>query len=320
MSFCLSMLLALFIDRFFGWPDSVFRVISHPVVGFGKLINWCDCILNKDRWRFKVRLLFGIISLAMVLIPITCLSYFFVMLFPTGVVGTILTALFAWPFIASKSLADHVRTVGTLLASDDLVAAREAVSKIVGRNTQELDKNGVARAALESLAENTSDGVTAPLFWGVLFGLPGLLGYKVINTFDSMVGYKTPRYLAFGWAAARLDDFVNFFPARLTGLGYIILSSSPRRGYRIIKKDAPNHRSHNAGWAETGFAVALNIRLSGPRNYDGRVTHYSWINQAGRDPDANDIFRGLVLFNRLIWLNSGLILLSAMFLFSLKAG
>jgi adenosylcobinamide-phosphate synthase len=183
------------------------------------------------------------------------------------------------------------------LAQGDLVEARNAVAMIVGRDPMTLDSAGVARAGLESLGESASDGVVAPVFWGLVFGLPGIAAYKAINTMDSMIGHLSPRHSAFGWAAARLDDVVNLIPARLTALLFVIAAGRTwRRALAVTWADASHHRSPNAGWPEAALAGALDIRLSGPRVYDGEVTVEPWVNPTGRDPSAIEMQQGLRLF------------------------
>jgi adenosylcobinamide-phosphate synthase len=209
----------------------------------------------------------------------------------------VLLGILAWPLVAFRSLYDHVAAVRDPLRAGDIEAARKAVSMIVGRDPAMLDEAGIARAAIESLAENASDGVVAPVFWGALFGLPGIIAYKAVNTLDSMIGHRTPRHEAFGWAAARIDDIANFVPARLTGLLFAGLAGSERRPEAIsrMKKDARNHRSINAGWPEAAMAGALGVRLCGPRSYDGELADEPWLNAGARDPTAGDITRGLEL-------------------------
>jgi adenosylcobinamide-phosphate synthase len=211
------------------------------------------------------------------------------------------TSFLVWPFIAAKSLADHVKAVAEPLKTNDLPSARQAVSMIVGRNSENLDSNDIARAALESLAENTSDGVTAPLFWGVLLGFPGVLIYKLVNTADSMIGYKSERYRDFGWASARFDDLINYIPARLTSLIYAIISRNTLKVLRITLRDASQHRSPNAGWPETSVAASIGVKLSGPRIYDGIKTNDPWLNSDGRNPTGHDLFSGLRLFDHFLW-------------------
>ncbi|MGC6413017.1 MAG: adenosylcobinamide-phosphate synthase CbiB [Candidatus Puniceispirillaceae bacterium] len=300
MVYVLIMIIALGLDRLIGWPDGLYRRLSHPVVAMGWLIGTCDTYLNRSDWPDYLRRFCGVITVLILISVSGGVALLVVELLPDDVFGTVLITLIAWPFLASHSLHSHVLAVAKPLAAGDIDGARFAVSMIVGRNAEKMDKAAIARAALESLAENTSDGVVAPLFWGVIFGLPGLVVYKAINTMDSMIGYRSERYRDFGWAAARLDDVVNWIPARLTGLIYVLVSPQMRYSYKIMRRDAPRHRSPNAGWPEAAFAAALNLRLSGPRLYDGQMSADPWLNEKGADPDAGDIEKGLDLFNRLI--------------------
>jgi len=180
--------------------------------------------------------------------------------------------------------------------------ARSAVAQIVGRDPENLDEAGIARAAIESLAENASDGIVAPVFWGTLFGLPGIAVYKAINTLDSMIGHRSPRHDAFGWAAARIDDLANFIPARLTGFLFVLLAPRLSAALACMIRDANRHRSINAGWPEAAMAGAIDVRLSGPRIYHGSVAEEPWINEGARDPQAGDIFRGLKLYRHAMML------------------
>jgi adenosylcobinamide-phosphate synthase len=204
----------------------------------------------------------------------------------------------AWPFVALRSLYDHVSAVARPLQAADVETARTAVSMIVGRDPAKLDEAGIARAAIESLAENTSDGVVAPIFWGVLFGLPGIAAYKAVNTLDSMIGHRSERHEYFGWAAARLDDVANFVPARLTGLLFALAGSEPKVAFACMVRDGSKHRSINAGWPEAAMAGSLAVRLCGPRIYDGERADEPWLNEGARDPLAADIALGLRLYIR----------------------
>jgi adenosylcobinamide-phosphate synthase len=186
---------------------------------------------------------------------------------------------------------------------EGLEPARRAVSMIVGRDPESLDEHAIGRAAIESAAENFSDGVTAPLFWGLLFGLPGILGYKAVNTLDSMIGHKSPRYLEFGWAAARLDDLVNLPASRLSAVlvwfaALVMPGASATDAWCAVRRDARRHRSPNAGWPEAAFAGALGIRLAGPRTYGGVPSVGYWIGDGRADLSASDVRRALVL----LWL------------------
>ncbi|MGH6959089.1 MAG: adenosylcobinamide-phosphate synthase CbiB, partial [Dongiaceae bacterium] len=217
-----------------------------------------------------------------------------------------------------NSLYRHVAAVAEALEAGGLPAGRYAVSHIVGRDPEQLDDAGVSRAALESLAENFSDGVTAPLFWGLLLGLPGLLAYKAINTADNMIGHRTERHEAFGWAAARLDDLVNLLPARLAGAtlaaaAAFLRSTDPAVAWHTMRRDAPKHRSPNAGWPEAAMAGALSLALNGPRAYHGEFIDDPWMGAGGRsDATPGDIRRGLRLYVIACGLQAGAIALLAM--------
>jgi adenosylcobinamide-phosphate synthase len=199
-------------------------------------------------------------------------------------------------------MRDHVAAVASGLTRS-LQDGRTAVSHIVGRDPQRLDEAGVSRAALESLAENTSDGIVAPAFWYALLGLPGLVAYKAINTADSMIGHKTERYINFGWASAKLDDAVNFIPARLTGLLFAAAAaiSNPENGRAALAamwNDARNHQSPNAGWPEAAMAGALGLRFGGPRDYDGETIDLAWMGHGRETLTRDDITAGLRLYDR----------------------
>jgi adenosylcobinamide-phosphate synthase len=223
-----------------------------------------------------------------------------------------LLGILAWPFVALRSLHDHVAAVARPLEAGDIAAARTAVSMIVGRDPAQLDEAGIARAAIESLAENTSDGIVAPVFWGALFGLPGIVGYKAVNTLDSMIGHRTARHQSFGWAAARIDDLANFIPARLTGFLFALLSARPQAATACMARDARAHRSINAGWPEAAMAGALGVRLCGPRSYHGVLADEPWLNASARDPAAADLISGLKLYRRAMLLLGGLLVILAL--------
>src|SRR5208337_3831660 len=219
--------------------------------------------------------------------------------------GWVLTAIAASTLFAGRSLYTHVRDVAAALEEGGLAAGRRAVSRIVGRDTETLDAHGVARAAIESLAENASDGVAAPVVWFVLLGLPGLAAYKAINTADSMIGHRTPRHEAFGWASARLDDLVNLPASRLTAalftLAALFQNASLGAALTAVIRDARQHRSPNAGWPEAAMAGALGLRLAGPRSYAGVAVADAYMGDGRAEANAGDIRRALVLA-RIAWL------------------
>ncbi|WP_241649007.1 adenosylcobinamide-phosphate synthase CbiB [Paenirhodobacter populi] len=289
--FALMMLVAMAIDLAIGWPAPLFRRIGHPVTWIGGLIAGLDRRLPRRR-------LAGVLAAALVIGLVGGVAAVLQAALPDGWPGIVIGGLLAWPLVAMRSLHDHVAAVARPLAAGDLAGARRAVSMIVGRDPQALDAAGVARAALESLAENTSDGVVAPIFWGAVLGLPGIAAYKAINTLDSMIGHRTPRHEAFGWASARIDDLVNLIPARLSGLIFALVSRAPLAAIRCMARDAGHHRSPNAGWPEAAMAGALHLRLSGPRVYGDQIAQEPWVNEGAPDPDAADMRRALALYAR----------------------
>lgn len=293
----LLMLVAWTIEAAFGWPDWLYRHIRHPVVWLGALVRQLEKALNRPSFGRATRYAAGaVVSLAVVMIT-TILAYLFTHALPNSWPGFAIEVLAASSLIASRSLHAHVAAVAPPLSQNDITSARAAVSHIVGRDPRKLDDAGVARASLESLAENTSDGIVAPVFWGSIFGLPGIAAYKAVNTLDSMIGHRNGRYAAFGGFAARLDDAMNFIPARLTG-AFFATGALSRRALTMMFRDARNHRSPNAGWPEAALAGALDVRLSGPRQYGADVTAEPWLNGDARDPSAADIRRGLALYRR----------------------
>ena len=311
MLYAAGMFLAMLIEAVFGWPNALYDRMGHPVTWIGALIDRCDTRFNRAaepdwlRRSFGVAVMLGICLLVWVTMVLVTWSL------PGGWLGLLLTGVIGWPLVATRSLYDHVRAVALPLARGDLPRAREAVAMIVGRDPERLNSAGVARAALESLAESTSDGVVAPLFWGVILGLPGIAVYKAINTMDSMIGHLSLRHAAFGWAAARVDDLVNLVPARLTGLLFAAVSGHWAASVACMRRDAPKHRSPNAGWPEAAMAGALGVRLSGPRVYDGQMSAEAWVNEAGADPTALDLGRGLDLYIKAMAVVAGIMLVVA---------
>ena len=211
-----------------------------------------------------------------------------------GAVGWVIEIAVVAILLAQKSLGDHVRDVAVGLRQDGLSGGREAVSKIVGRDPDSLDEAGICRAAVESLAENFSDGVVAPALWYALFGLPGMLAYKMLNTADSMIGHRTPRHEAFGWASARADDLANWPAARLSAMVIALAAllvrgkAAARRSLACAGADAGLHRSPNAGWPECAMAGAIGLALAGERRYEGVLVREPMLNAAGRRPAGPD--------------------------------
>lgn len=278
MSTASILCLALLLDALLGEPKWLWDRVPHPAVLMGKAISWMDKRLNTGASR-KLK---GVLVAAMLVVGgwiIGCVISW---------LGWLPTLLIAAILLAQRSLVDHVKDVATALRTS-VEDGQKAVAKIVGRETKTLDQSGVSRAAIESAAENLSDGVIAPAFWFLIAGLPGLLIYKAVNTADSMIGYKTDTYKDFGWASARLDDVLNWIPARLTAL-LIAVTQKGLTLWSNIRGDAALHRSPNAGWPESAMARALDIALSGPRTYDNQLVDYPFVHDFGRKSlTANDI-------------------------------
>lgn len=297
----LLLLAALALDAAVGDPPALFQRVPHPVALLGKLIAALERGLNRAELSDGARRAGGIAAVLVVVAS-------------AAVVGVVLDRVAAaWPWgwaieiaaiavlVAQRSLYDHVAAVARALETEGLAAARAAVRHIVGRDSESLDEPGVARAAIESLAENFSDGVVAPVLWFLALGLPGLCAYKAINTLDSMIGHRSPRYRAFGWAAARLDDLANLIPARLAGVliaiaAAVLPGAGAAGAARTMLRYARVHRSPNAGWPEAAMAGALDIGLAGPRRYGTETVDDPWVGGGSPAATAADIRCALRLF------------------------
>jgi adenosylcobinamide-phosphate synthase len=295
-------LLALLFEAAFGYPDRLAKTLGHPVTWIGRMIERFDLRLNRDG-DDPHRRLAGVLAILIIIIVAGAVAFLIergLLLLPFGLV---LVALLASTLLAQRSLHAYVERVAVALEQDSLAAAREAVSHIVGRDTAQLDEAGVARAAIESLAENFSDGVVAPSLWMLLGGLPGAAIYKAINTADSMIGHRTKRHENFGWAAARLDDLVNLPASRLTVLfliaaAYSTPGASASDALEAVRRDAFRHRSPNAGHPEAAMAGALDLALAGPRSYHQVETDDAWMGNGRRAATAADIRAALSLYRR----------------------
>ncbi len=270
-----------------GYPNALHKRVPHPVVWIGTLISALEARLNRSDFNQAVRRALGIVTL-LIIVGVSGLAGWLV----TAFGGPWAVVIVGVAGLAQRSLYDHVRAVAKPLSAGDLDGARTAVGMIVGRDTARLDESGVAAAAVESLAESFCDGVVAPIFWFVVAGLPGLFAYKAVNTADSLIGHREPRWRSFGWASARFDDLLNLIPARLAG-GLIALAG--RGGWKTMLRDAGKHASPNAGWPEAAMAGALGVRLGGPAWYDGEVSNRPLLGQ-GRAPDAADLARALKVY------------------------
>lgn len=291
---------ALVLDALIGDPPALYRRIPHPVVLYGHLISALESHLNRPTFSRALRRMYGVLLLLALLgVSSTVgIGLAWAAAHWPALIGV--NALVAMTLIAQKSLYQHVAAVAGALDHQGLDGGRTAVSRIVGRDVSQLDAAGVSRAAIESAAENFSDGVTAPVFWLAVAGLPGLLAYKAVNTLDSMVGHRSDRYRDFGWASARFDDLVNLIPARLSGLllclsAALLPGARPGAALRIMLRDAGKHRSPNAGWPESAMAGALGLRLVGPRLYPGYRVDDPFIGDGTPDATAHDIRRALRL-------------------------
>lgn len=280
VSTALILLLALLLDGAFGEPKWLWSRIPHPAVVMGRAVGWMDDQFNSGDAKTRS----GILSLIALCAGAGIFGLFVSNLPDYGILQTLLAAI----LLAQKSLTQHVTAVANALRLST-ADGRLAVAQIVGRDTRNMDDSAVARGAIESAAENLSDGVIAPAFWFLLLGLPGLLIYKITNTADSMIGYMTPRHREFGWAAARFDDLINWIPARITALLIALTHGTLSKGHLILR-DAPLHRSPNAGWPESAMAVALNVALAGPRSYNGELREFPFVHEEGRQTlTANDV-------------------------------
>lgn len=293
----MTLFLAMCLDAALGEPKWLWSRLKHPAVLMGEAVQWLDETLNDGANR-KAK---GVAAVAGLVLG-AWIAGQVLTAFPGRIIDVVVVAI----LLAQRSLADHVQDVATALRGS-LAEGRVAVAQIVGRDTDQMTEAEVARAAMESAAENLSDGVIAPIFWFLIAGLPGLLVYKIVNTADSTIGYLTPRHAQFGWAAAKLDDLLNFVPARLTA---VLIAAATRSAGLLpdISDDAPAHRSPNAGWPEAAMAHGLNIALSGPRRYDGTMTDFPFVNDAGiREVGPDHITEAV----RVLWIVWVIVLMSA---------
>ncbi|WP_170431165.1 adenosylcobinamide-phosphate synthase CbiB [Ruegeria arenilitoris] len=306
MSTAFLLVCAMCLDAALGEPEWLWSRVKHPAVMMGNLIGWLDQHLNQgSRRRLK-----GVAVVVLLVCGALILGRLLALLGPVAEI--IICAI----LLAQKSLVTHVRDVADGLRAS-LTEGRAKVAMIVSRDTRNMTEAQVARSAIESAAENLSDGVIAPALWFLVAGLPGLLIYKAVNTADSMIGYRTEKYRDFGWAAARLDDVLNLIPARLTCMMIVALSGQWKR-WPDMEADARRHISPNAGWPEAAMARALNVALAGPRSYDGQIRDLAWVNgNAPREIGAPEVFRasdmlwkvwGLALGLMSVWVGLNFIL------------
>ncbi len=293
-------LLALVIERWAGYPSMLHARVGHPVEWMGSIVGLLDRTLNDRTKDGRARELLGLAAVAALIGAVLAVTVPVAIALRQVPFGWLMEALLATPLLAQKDLARFVAAVADGL-DRSLEEGRRAVAHIVGRDPELLDRSGVARAAIESLAENASDGVVAPAFWLAILGLPGIAVYKAINTADSMIGHKSERYLHFGRAAARLDDLVNLPGSRLCGLLIAVASGgAAARALSTMRRDAGKHLSPNAGWPEAAMAGALGIRLGGPRSYHGRTVELPWLGDGRADLEQSDIRTALAIYARML--------------------
>ena len=298
----LILIIAFGIEAVLAYPEAVFRAIGHPVSWIGALIAAFDSALNRPDYSSAVRRAAGVMTVMLLLavslgagvaleMVARVIPYF----------GFAIAVLVVAALVAFGNLDQHVRAVSAALGAEGVDGGRRSIAKIVGRDPDTLDEAAICRAAIESLAENASDGVTAPSLWFLVGGLPGIIAYKAVNTADSMIGHLSERHRAFGWAAARLDDLVNLPASRLTGLMFVaaaamVPGASAPSAWRAYWRDARQHRSPNAGWPEAAMAGALGLRLAGPRIYGGVLVDDRWMGDGRAEATVQDIDRALVIY------------------------
>ncbi len=295
------MLIAMILDALIGGVRIMPGLMPHPVEIIGALVDLLDRRLNRAHRTQTDRAVRGFIAAMFVVVVCGAVGWGIAWLTQNHDFGWIIELAGLVALLAQRSLYDHVRAVGSRLADEGLEAGRVEVSKIVGRDPSRLDHSGVSRAAIESLAENFSDGVVAPVFWYLLFGFPGLLIYKAVNTMDSMVGHMSGKYRAYGMTAARLDDILNLIPARLSGMfislaALLAPTARPGAALKVMMRDASKHRSPNSGWPEGAMAGALGLALAGPRRYADYTTDDPWIGDGTAKAGPRDIYRALYIY------------------------
>ena len=300
ISSLLVLIAALAIDAALGDPPSVYRAVPHPVAVLGRVIAWLDARWNDPAMGDSARRRRGALAVPLVVAGAVAIAWLLALFLRQFDWGWVAEAIVASTLLAFRGLYDHVARVAAAL-DRGIEAGREAVAEIVGRDPASLDGPGIARAAIESTAENFADGAVAPVFWFLIAGLPGLAAYKAVNTLDSMIGHRTERHAAFGRAAARLDDALNLVPARIAGglivlAGAIVPGAGAAAAWRAMIRDAPRHRSPNAGWPEAAMAGALGLSLAGPRRYDGKTVEDAWMGDGRKESDQRDIRRALRLY------------------------
>ncbi len=293
--------LGLLLDALLGEPSVVYRVVGHPVAAMGRLVGALDRRLNDERRTARTRRCLGVVAIVVIVAVHGAIGAFLAWALARAPFTLVLEGIVVAVLLAGRSLHDHVARVARGLETHGLEGGRREVAHLVGRDPHALDEAGVARGAIESLAENFSDGLVAPWFWYASFGLPGILVYKAVNTADSMIGHRDERYRDFGWAVAKLDDVMNFIPARIGGTllataALFIPGASWGASQDAMRRDAPTHQSPSAGWPEAAMAGALGLALNGPRTYGGVTSDDPWMGDGRQAATAGDIRRALKLY------------------------
>ena len=314
------LILGLVLDAALGGMGPVFKILPHPVVLIGNVISWFDAKLNRENRPNMDRAVRGFLTVVVITSAAALIGWGVQWLTFHHDFGWAVELFLVVSLLAQRELYTAVKRVMVALRENGVESGRTAVSQIVARDPAFLDEHGVSRAAIESLAENFSDGVVAPVFWYVLFGFPGLLVYKAVNTMDSMIGYKNPKYAAFGFTAARLDDVLNLVPSRLSGLIFTVAAlfsgkANPGRAFKTMWRDAPKHNSPNAGWPEAAMAGALGLALAGPRQYSQHAVDAPYMGEGNANATDVDIERALFLFAVACLVNGLIVAVIAMFRF-----
>jgi adenosylcobinamide-phosphate synthase len=320
----LILIIAFGIEAMLAYPAAVFRAIGHPVSWIGALIAALDSALNRPDTSFAARRAAGVATVLLLLAGSLVVGALLEMVArDLPYLGFGVAVLVVATLIAAGNLDQHVRAVAAALRAEGLAGGRRSIAKIVGRDPDALDQAAVCRAAIESLAENASDAVTAPALWFLVGGLPGIIAYKAVNTADSMIGHMSEHHRAFGWAAARLDDLVNLPASRLTGLMFVaaaalVPGASAPSAWQAYRRDARLHRSPNAGWPEAAMAGALGLRIAGPRVYGGVLVDDHWMGDGRAEATAQDIDRALMIYRTAF--GGALLLVSALGLLTFWIG
>jgi adenosylcobinamide-phosphate synthase len=316
------LLLAMAVDAYIGSFRLLSRFFPHPVSLIEKLVNFFDARLNRDKRSQRVRAVRGFVSLIFVTVICVVIGGAIAWLSRNHEWGWLLEFVLVISLISQRDPFNRVLAVGKVLRDDNLESARRSVAKVARRDPSQLDDYGIARTAIEALSKKFSTGVIAPMFWYVLFGLPGILVFKAVNIMDGMIGYRDAKYQAFGFSAARIDDILNIIPARLAGMFLCMAAiftptAHPSRGFKIMLRDVGKHRSLNAGWSTSAMAGALDLALAGPKRFTNRVVKEPWIGDGTAKATHQDIRRALYLYAIACLINTGWIAAIAIIRFSM---